>query len=57
MLSVYLCLIVTLFFTARGPGYLAILLALVVIFGLEWIVKFIGYLMDRYERKRRKRRP
>lgn len=57
MPAAFSSLIVTLFLTARGPGYLALALALVVIFGLEWIVKVIAFLTDRYERKRRKRRP
>jgi hypothetical protein len=39
MLTACLFLEATLFLTARGPGYLVMVLALIVIFGLEWIVR------------------
>ena len=52
MNTAYTLVFCTVFFAARGPGYLAMVLALVEIFSLEWIVKLIAYLMDRYERRK-----
>lgn len=43
------------FCAARGPGYLVMLLALVVIFALERTVKIVAYFMGRHKERKQKR--